>query len=216
MLGIGEAINLFDRIHDNNELQITGLLITNSVDINFGRSYVRTRLNLIGNFSLYYQHQYISYPIDSTKYRGYSTAELQKMCNDAFREQKADIKLIKKKILTIFPDVSINVILSPYYCFKYGNIIMTGENLYFDGCDILDTNLKHQYDNAIEHLQFINERYKELLESMKEYEKKQKAKHKIYKTIIKEREADLKKSYDHTEKMAEKLIEKLLSISDIK
>lgn len=174
MLCIYEAEELFERINKSPNLKLDGVLIHNSVSKNYGRTYVRTYLEICGNFSLFSEETYISYPIVSYTYKQ-TSSQTNNICDETFEEQKRDAITLKNKILSLFPDISISIMLSPYWN-DYSDVVLTGENLYVDcNVDQLDGEFQRRHKDSVKFFQDANEHYYIFKKAVKEMYKKLKS-----------------------------------------
>ena len=135
MLDISEAYRLFETLShpvrvlvDNNEpLDLKGVVIWNSIDKSFGRTYFRTNLGFAGNFWMMHEYKYISYRVSESRNK-----ELIDECKAVQAEQQQDALELKTHIKTLFPDISVQITMMDYDFFRedryyLSNIITTGK-----------------------------------------------------------------------------------------
>jgi len=135
MLDISEAYRLFETLShpvrvlvDNNEsLNLKGVVIWNSIDKSFGRTYFRTNIGFAGNFWIMHEYKYISYRVSESRNK-----ELIDECKAVQAEQHQDALKLKTHIKSLFPDISVQISMMDYDFFKedryyLSNIITTGK-----------------------------------------------------------------------------------------
>jgi len=160
MLDIYEATRLIDRIKQNDELNIDAVMIFNSVNKNYGKTYVRTRLDFVSNIGLFPEHGYISYRID---YRGEEDIQgledkitaTQKECDAVLQEQLKDIETFKQKLFTEFPEAEVCVLMCPYLAYGVNDCLITGEVVHSD-CQqpITNPELEREHANTLKYFDY--------------------------------------------------------------
>jgi len=118
MLYIEQAYTLFDKIanpekyyNNNPEKRIpSGVILTNYIDKSFGRTYLRTHIQLTGKVSYqWHEDTYVSYRV--WDYKG---KELIDEVNKTSNQQYHDVLELKDKIKELLPNTSVHILFEGY------------------------------------------------------------------------------------------------------
>jgi hypothetical protein len=186
MLSIEEAYELFEDIKnpsptrwwtlgDDEELEVNGVILSNYIHKSFGRTYFRTRINIVGNFTLGHQYDYVSYQLYEHK-RGHDAIE---STESIFKTQLLDAVKLKTRIKELFPDISVQLSMMDFEISRWyddrevsmDSLILTGEPE-LEIVEPMDEETRFWFESMKETQDRYKEEYAERKARMKAYRDK--------------------------------------------
>ena len=186
MLSIAEAYELFEDIKnptpyrwwtlggDDSEMKMTGVILSNYIHKSFGRTYFRTRINIVGNFTLGHQYDYVNYELHGHR----SGHDLFEATESIFKTQLLDAVKLKTRIKELFPDISVQLSMMDFDITKFHDdreahlegLILTGEPE-LEIVEPMDEETRFWYESMKETQQRYREEYAERKARMEAYRK---------------------------------------------